>query len=264
MVNTKSLFMGLALTLSATALPVEQQQAANCKVDMSGTTPTGTAVAGNTATSTLVKNDGAVTSIAGAIQSIIPTAIGAPQATSTAASGSKLTAAQLTTISPATASCAGADTECADAAHAAPAIVKSFDKYGFTAPGVQAALIAVMLFESADFKYNKNKTPGRPGQGTRNMQMAPFNIKYATALNIAGAVAATEATVLDLLSTDDLSFGSAAWYLSTQCPASIAKGLEDGSVAGWDAYLVSCLQTTHDPARDPYWTKAKAALGVAA
>ena len=199
MVSTKSIVLGLALTLSATALPA---------------------------------------------------------ATTTSKS---LTAAQLIAMAPETASCSGAQfpAECADATRAAPAIAKSFTKYGFNTPGEQAALIAIMLFESGNFKFNKNHYPGRPGQGTRNMQMENFNLKYAA--DIKGSASSP---VLDQLNDDESSFGSAAWFLKTQCTPAIAKGLQDGSSKGWDAYLTQCVGTTHTADRDVSWTKAKAQLGA--
>jgi hypothetical protein len=84
-----------------------------------------------------------------------------------------LTAQKIIAIAPATASCNGTDfpDECADATHAATAINKAFSTYKITQVGEQAALVAYMLFESGNFKYNRNHfpAPGRPGQGTRMM-----------------------------------------------------------------------------------------------
>jgi hypothetical protein len=70
---------------------------------------------------------------------------------------------------PTTASCAGAEfpEECADAAEAAKAINKAFKTYEIFSEGQRAGLVAYMLFESGNFKYNKNHNPGRPGQGLR-------------------------------------------------------------------------------------------------
>jgi hypothetical protein len=190
----------------------------------------------------------------------------------------EITAEDLTAIDAATATCSSTGTfasECADASRAAPAITSAFEKYDISSPGAQAALIAIMLFESGSFKYNHNHfpAPGRPGQGTRNMQMAPFNEKYATALFGAAKVSAAKAApaagqdpsdaVLALVNaSDEDSFGSAAWFLTTQCDPSIKDGLASGTAAGWDAYLTQCVGTTHDPARDPSWTAAKDVLGA--
>jgi len=84
-----------------------------------------------------------------------------------------LTAEKLIQIAPATASCSGGDfaAECADATKATAAINKAFSTYKITEKGEKAALVAYMLFESGNFKYNRNHfpAPGRPGQGTRMM-----------------------------------------------------------------------------------------------
>src|SRR4051794_14644301 len=69
-----------------------------------------------------------------------------------------LTAATLQAIAPASASCNGAPApgECHTAAQGAPAIQASFTKYNINSVGEQAAAIALMIYESDSFKYNKN------------------------------------------------------------------------------------------------------------
>jgi len=186
---------------------------------------------------------------------------------------------QLIKIDPTTATCATTGenaAECADAARAAPAINASFKTYGITAPGEQAALIAIMDFESGGFKYNKNHfSPEgpRPGQGTRNMQMLPFNIQYAndvlpTATAAAAEAAGGDAVTAALNADDAISFGSAAWFLTKaqpdKCTQQVRDGLAAGTKVGWDAYLTQCVGTTADPTRDIPWLAAKAALGVTA
>jgi hypothetical protein len=184
---------------------------------------------------------------------------------------SGLTAENLVAIAPATASCAGADfpVECADATAAAAAINKSFATYGITSTGEQAALVAYMLFESGNFKYSKNHFPGRPGQGTRMMAMPPFVSKYATAVAGDSAVATAQAVggdaglnaVLALVNSDDeKSFGSAAWFLSTQCTADVRAGLKAETTDGWHAFLTECVGTTAAPERDAPWIAAKQAM----
>jgi hypothetical protein len=190
-----------------------------------------------------------------------------------------ITAEQLNKIDPTTATCAPTGenaAECADAARAAPAINASFKKYAITTPGEQAALIALIDFESVGFKYNKNHfSPDgpRPGQGTRNMQMLPFNIQYAKDVLPAATASAAEAAggdaVTAALNADDaVSFGSAAWFLTKaqpdKCTQQIRDGLAAGTKLGWDAYLTQCVETTAVPARDVPWLAAKAALGVTA
>jgi hypothetical protein len=188
-----------------------------------------------------------------------------------------LTAEQIIKIDPKTATCDGTGefaAECADAARAAPAISASFEKYGIETPGEQAALIAIMLFESGSFKYNKNHfspTGPRPGQGTRNMQMLPFNLKYAKDVLPADVAAKAEAeggdAVTAALNEDDaISFGSAAWFLTKaqpdKCTQQIRDGLAAATKAGWDAYLTECVGTTADPERDVSWKAAVEVLGA--
>ncbi|KAF2252793.1 hypothetical protein BU26DRAFT_209565 [Trematosphaeria pertusa] len=187
--------------------------------------------------------------------------------TNSGAATTSLTADTLIAIDPKTASCDGATfpAECADASRAAASISKSFEKYSIASPGEQAALIALMLYESGSFKYNKNHypEPGRPGQGTRNMQMPQFNIDYAASLFGSAAVQSAGSLdgVLELVSKDEESFGSAAWFLSTKCSADVRTGLADATPEGWAAYLTQCIGTTDTPDRDTIWKAAVQALG---
>ncbi len=184
---------------------------------------------------------------------------------------SSVTAELLSQIAPATASCSGADfpEECADAATAATALNKSFDTYGIKTVGEKAALIAYTLFESGNYKYNKNHFPGRPGQGTRMMAMPNYIAKYATAVAGADAYAAASAVggdaglnaVLALVNSDDeKSFGSAAWFYSTQCSADVKAGVAAETIDGWHNFLTVCVGTGLDPTRDTPWVAAKAAI----
>jgi hypothetical protein len=184
-----------------------------------------------------------------------------------ASTTSALTAANLIAIAPATASCTGADfpDECADATRAATALNKAFTTYSVTSKGEQAALVAYTLFESGNYKYNKNHfpAPGRPGQGTRMMAMPPFVSKYATAVVGAQAVASAggDAAVLALVNSDDeKSFGSAAWFLTTQCTPAVRAGLVAETTEGWHTFLTECVGTTAAPERDTPWVAAKQVL----
>jgi len=182
-----------------------------------------------------------------------------------------ITADQLTQIAPETASCSGAPfpEECADATTAATALNKSFDTYGIKTAGEKAALVAYTLFESGNYKYSKNHFPGRPGQGTRMMAMPPFVAKYATAVAGADAVATASAAggdaglvaVLALVNSDDeKSFGSAAWFYSTQCTEDVKAGVQAETVEGWHNFLTACVGTTLDETRDTPWVSAKAVI----
>jgi hypothetical protein len=174
----------------------------------------------------------------------------------------------LISIAPDTASCDDAPfpSECAPASVAAPNIAQSFSLFNIDSFGAQAALVAIMLFESGDFKYKVNHFPGVAGQGTRNMQSPAFNAKYAEWIAANGqdgtvtegsvaAVASDPATLLDSINTDKWSFASAAWFVSTQCGASQVQALGDGSQASFVAYLTGCVGTTATEDRIAGWEK---------
>lgn len=182
-----------------------------------------------------------------------------------------ITAEQLIQIGPASASCTGADfpEECADATTAAAAFNKSFDKYGITTAGEKAALVAYVAFESVNYRYSRNHSPGRPGQGTRMMAMPNYVAEYATAVAGADAVMTASAAggdagldaVLALANSDDeKSFGSAAWFYSTKCTADVKAGVAAETVDGWHNFLTACIGTGLDEARDTPWVAAKAAI----
>ncbi|WPH00108.1 Hypothetical protein R9X50_00293100 [Acrodontium crateriforme] len=182
-----------------------------------------------------------------------------------------VTAADIQKVDPKTASCdnSPAAGECRTAEQAAPYIAISYQNFGITSFGEQAALLALMLYESGDFKYAINHFPGVPGQGTRNMQSPAYNLKYAewlstvcmncgiTSAAISQAQAQGPAAVLALVNTDEWSFGSAAWYLATQCSADIRSGLSQGTQAGWEAYL-QCVGTAANDERNALWSAAVA------
>lgn len=182
-----------------------------------------------------------------------------------------ITANDLTSIAPFTASCDGSPfpAECAPASLAAANIAESFRLFNIDSFGAQAALVAIMLFESGDFKYKINHFPGVAGQGTRNMQSPAFNAKYADWIVANGndatitqgsvaAVASDPAALLDLINTDKWSFASAAWFISTQCGASQVQALGDGSQASFQAYLTGCVGTTATEDRIAGWKKVVA------
>ena len=174
----------------------------------------------------------------------------------------------LITIAPDTASCDGAPfpEECASASVAAPNIAQSFSLFNIDSFGAQAALVAIMLFESGDFKYKVNHFPGVAGQGTRNMQSPAFNTKYADWIAVNGqdtsitqgsvaAASSDPAALLDLINTDRWSFASAAWFVSTQCDASQIQALGDGSQSSFESYLTGCVGTTVTEDRIAGWKK---------
>ncbi|KAF2723110.1 hypothetical protein K431DRAFT_33022 [Polychaeton citri CBS 116435] len=178
----------------------------------------------------------------------------------------QITAAAIISIDPSTQSCgpSGSTTtsECAPASAAAPAIAESFRTFNIDTFGEQAALLSLMLYESASFEYSRNHfpAPGTPGQGTRNMQSPAFNEQYSgylaeQGLAKDGAGTPTQLSFDELVASDRWSFGSAAWFLQTQCGDSIRQGLASGSRAGWDAYLTTCVGTTSTDDRAAIWQK---------
>jgi hypothetical protein len=185
-----------------------------------------------------------------------------------------ITASDITKIAPSTSSCANppAPGECRTASQAAPYVAISFTNFGIEDFNTQAALLSLMLYESGDFQYAINHYPGVPGQGTRNMQTPQYNLEYAkwlatTCTNCgitSKEVAAAQnnpVEVLKLVNTDELGFGSAAWFWSTQCDESVKQGLKAGTEAGWEAYISQCVGTTVTEERTAIWRKAMALKG---
>jgi hypothetical protein len=186
--------------------------------------------------------------------------------TTTSKVSTLLTAALIEKINPSTSSCASAPypAECITAAQAAPAIADSYGTYGLTSPGAQAAVLALMMFESAGFVYDQKHFPPTPGQGTRNMMSPTFVAEYATQLLGAAAVsaAASPAAVLQLVSGVEDSCGSGAWFLATKCPGVLAQFATDPEGA-WVAYNGGgCISTTLTADRTALWNQAKVLFGV--
>jgi hypothetical protein len=185
-------------------------------------------------------------------------------------------------IAPTSTSCLSATypLECATATHAAPFLLQSFHTYNLTSPRELSALLSLIAYETGDFKYNTNHfpAPGRPGQGTRNMQMASYNLAYARdmpelgpALQGLGVSAGAQAedlspelqdAVRGLVLEDRYAWASAAWFLDTWCSEDVRGGLRDQGRSGWEAYLVGCVGTQVDDGRVQYWERANEALGL--
>ncbi|GKT83472.1 hypothetical protein CT0861_08669 [Colletotrichum tofieldiae] len=185
-------------------------------------------------------------------------------------------------VAPKSVSCDGVKDfpeECATADHAAKYLPAALQKYGIYRPGEIAGVLSLMAFETGDFRYNRNHfpAPGRPGQGTRNLQMPKYNLMYALdipelkqqATEIAGGVADGASlsddkknAILDLVLPDDYTWGSAAWFLSTQCDQDVRDGLAAGTVKGFTLYM-ECIGTSGTEDRVEYWTRAKAAFNMA-
>jgi len=193
--------------------------------------------------------------------SVMPTEIQAPAPSG----GLLINIDQLLDIAPGSKTCDGPNTEneCGTADTALPNINAAFSKYSISTIGEAAAILSIMAFESVDFKFNRNQFPGNPGQGTKAMLMPNFIIEYAQSLSIstddiqpglnAGNIGNQDKEirnkVLDLVLSDDKTYGSAAWYYSAKCDDTVKTGLrgKDIKLADWTAYITGCINTTLDP-----------------
>lgn len=198
-----------------------------------------------------------------ALALLLTTTLAAP---TTAPSG--LTQAQLEQLAPTSKSCAGAKQplECKTAADALAPINAAFARYSITDPATKAAVLSTMAYESDDFKYAKHYFPSpNPGQGTRNMQSADFNKKYAQSLQGKMAqvkvVGGPEPVLDSLLKNPEADFGSAMWYLTTVCDRATIEGLRTGTLAAFNAYI-GCIKTPVDQKRTERYQMALKALGV--
>ncbi|KIW83398.1 hypothetical protein Z517_02643 [Fonsecaea pedrosoi CBS 271.37] len=190
---------------------------------------------------------------------------------------------QLLYMAPDSNTCDGATypNECAvSSLPVVQALVDGFAEYNVTTAPEQAALLSWMVYESGQFKYNRNHfpAPGRPGQGTRSMMSPTFVQQYANSIpELQAKVAAiapppaagTSLTgaqadqVLALVQPDKYSFAAAAWYYGTHCTDAQKKLVRQGGQKNWeDAFITGCVQTTVDDDRIAYWKKACQALGV--
>ena len=81
------------------------------------------------------------------------------------------------------------------------------------------------------------------------MQSPAFNMKYAMSIPALKRLTPPMATkdpkaVLSLLTANgDYDFGSAAWFLKTQCTPATSQNLASGKTASYKAYL-DCIGTT--------------------
>ncbi|KAH6670630.1 hypothetical protein B0J14DRAFT_640632 [Halenospora varia] len=171
--------------------------------------------------------------------------------------------------------CDGAQnpSECRTNIQAAQPLVNAFQKYGIYSTAEMAAVTALIAFESGDFKFNINHTPGRAGQGTRNMMMPNFVLKYAKSIpelasKVSAITPATSTTGLsddvlnqirDLVLPDEYSFASGAWFLATEC-ASVRSEIQAGGTAGFTAFMKCVGVPDVTQPRMDYWTRAATAF----
>ncbi len=187
------------------------------------------------------------------------------------ATDSEQLAQRIAQVKPETAACDLAATpDCRTNVQLAPFLARSLEAYGTTEAGQVAAVVALTAFETDGYRYKHNVYPGRPGQGTSNMQMFDFNLLYAQSIPaLAAPLAAIGAVatdpqrdqVLALVTPDEYNFGSGPWFLTTQCAPTVAADPASGSDAAFAAYM-ACIGTSLTAERQDYWVRAKTAFGV--
>jgi hypothetical protein len=190
------------------------------------------------------------------------------------------TAAQIVVeIAPKSADCSTpsevAPDECSTAENAAPHLINAMFNNGIYEPAQIAAILALQALECGEYRFNRNHfpEPGRPGQGTRNMQMFDFNYEFAMSKpELASQVPTGDASaftdeqknqVLALVMPDEYSFESAAWFLKTKCEPAVLDQLASDPDAGFLTYMNDCVGVdgAHEE-RQAYWTAAKTAFGI--
>ncbi|KAK3394847.1 hypothetical protein B0H63DRAFT_517929 [Podospora didyma] len=183
-------------------------------------------------------------------------------ATEKRAASSEISAAGvIEVIMPSSVSCDGRGDECRTAAQASDFFITAFS--GFTFPEM-AAMLALVAVESVEMQYRHNVSPGRPGQGTSNMMMPNFVAMYATDVLGANAVAGKDpAAILDLVKPDQYNFGSAPWFLKTQCGPDVRAALQANPDTGFAAYMRCVGVDAQDTNRQAYWKRAKAGFQLA-
>ncbi|KAG5992758.1 hypothetical protein E4U54_003565 [Claviceps lovelessii] len=178
-------------------------------------------------------------------------------------------------IAPQSISCPPSNSDCRTARQAAPFIAHSLARYGIYKPNLMAAVLALMAFESVDFQYKHNVSPGRPGQGTANMQMPTYNLLYAQQIpalrdkairlcpssTVEGQSPQTLNAILALVTPDEYNFGSGPWFLMTQCEPEVREALAKDADRGFGLYM-KCVGVEVTEERRAYWERAKKAFGV--
>ena len=105
--------------------------------------------------------------------------------------------------------------------------------------------------------------------------MAQYNLLYARSIPelAVGVNSITQADSVDGLSDDELnairalvlpdaySWGSAAWFLTSQCGQDVRTGLQTGGESGWEGYL-GCVGTQATDDRRAVWERANEAFGI--
>ncbi|KAF7563452.1 hypothetical protein G7046_g692 [Stylonectria norvegica] len=177
-------------------------------------------------------------------------------------------------IAPKSKTCDASLPDCRTATQAGPFIALGMWQYNIYSVRQMAAVISLMAYESSDFAYKHNSfpPPGRPGQGTANMQSPGFNLKYAQQIDalkdkvapyktVVGASNDTLDAILALVTPDEYNFASGPWFLTTQCEPSVRETLDKDPDAGFEAYM-DCVGVNVDDGRLAYWKRAKEAFYI--
>ncbi|CAH0055111.1 unnamed protein product [Clonostachys solani] len=180
-------------------------------------------------------------------------------------------------LAPKSVSCASAKKpdECRTAEQAAPFLEAGFKKYGLVSDNAKAAALGLVSLESGDFQYKRNAFPGRPGQGTVNMQMPNFNLEYARSIpelapqvaNITTTEGLSDAELNRMLGllveSDEYNFASVSWFVKWKCPevrCALAKDVNQG----YRDYM-ACVEVDPDnEERMASFKLAKQAFGITA
>ncbi|KAI1077170.1 hypothetical protein F5B20DRAFT_583661 [Whalleya microplaca] len=180
-------------------------------------------------------------------------------------------------IAPTSTSCAGADDDCRTNEQAAIPLITGMIEHGLNNSGPIAAVLALTAFESQGYKYKKNVSPGRPGQGTSNMQMFKYNLQYAKSIPALQSQVKdiqesetdvnTMNKVRDLVKDDKYNFGSGPWFMATFCADAmdallVGAGHEGNNVDDGFSKYMSCVGVTLDSERTAFWQRAKQAFGL--
>lgn len=169
--------------------------------------------------------------------------------------------------------------ECRTATQAAPFLISSMQAWNITHSREISALLSVIAFNTDSFKFNTGKFAG---QGTRNMQRGRWNLAYAqtfpelaaplkkiTGANFTDTAQSQKAlsdaqysAIVKLVLPDKFSWGSAAWFLTSQCE-NTRQGLRESHDphAAYSTYL-KCIGTEMSEERMVFWVAANEAFGL--
>ncbi|KAJ2905068.1 hypothetical protein MKZ38_006461 [Zalerion maritima] len=184
-------------------------------------------------------------------------------------------------IMPDSATCNGKTAECTTAADAAPYLIQGFQIYQVSHAAEIGAILATVGTESVDLAFRTNQSPGRPGQGSSNMQLYENNLEFARSnknltegLNRIEGVSENPTddiknAVRELVIADPFNFWTGPWFYSTHCTdaqkaAFTKKGATEQELDdAFSDYSLSCVgvETTAD-GRMERWTEAKKAFGL--